>query len=117
MAQALAAQRIGPLLADGLVATCGMVELGVYGGLRDVTRLADVRRTRRSALAWLATEDRDLSRALEVQAVLLAQEVVVGCGPLLVAAVAERHGVIVLHHEATFDAIAKHTGQPVEWLP
>ena len=36
---------------------------------------------------------------------------------LLVAAVAERHGVTVLHHDRHFELIARVTGQPIEWLP
>ena len=36
---------------------------------------------------------------------------------LLVAAVAEVHGVTLLHHDRPFDAIARVTRQPAEWLP
>jgi len=32
------------------------------------------------------------------------------------AAVAERHGVRVLHYDRDFDLIAEVTGQPVEWV-
>lgn len=35
---------------------------------------------------------------------------------LLVAAVAEAEGLVVLHHDADFDHIASVTGQPVEWV-
>jgi predicted nucleic acid-binding protein len=40
----------------------------------------------------------------------------VGLPDLLVAAVAERHRVTVLHHDADFDLIAGVTGQRVEWV-
>ena len=35
---------------------------------------------------------------------------------LLVAAIAEVHGVTVLHYDRHFDGIARVTGQPTEWL-
>ncbi|MFD5427009.1 PIN domain-containing protein [Streptomyces sp. NPDC127084] len=35
---------------------------------------------------------------------------------VLIAAIAERHGVSVLHYDADFDTIAGVTGQPVEWV-
>jgi predicted nucleic acid-binding protein len=35
---------------------------------------------------------------------------------LLVAATAARHGVTLLHYDRHFDAIARVTGQPAEWI-
>ena len=35
---------------------------------------------------------------------------------LLVAATAARHGAILLHYDRHFDAIARVTGQPTEWI-
>jgi predicted nucleic acid-binding protein len=35
---------------------------------------------------------------------------------LLVAATAARHDVVLLHYDRHFDAIARVTGQPVEWI-
>ena len=35
---------------------------------------------------------------------------------LIVAAVAESAGLIVLHYDADYDRIAAVTGQPVEWV-
>jgi len=35
---------------------------------------------------------------------------------LLVAAVAERQRVIAIHHDADYDAIAKITDQPTQWV-
>jgi predicted nucleic acid-binding protein len=116
MTQAQAAERVGPLLADGVVATCAVIELRLYGGLRDLARLAEVRGARALALVWLPVVDGDLARALEVQAALLGQGLAVGWPVLIVAAVAERHDVTVLHYDDAFDIIAKETGQRVERL-
>ncbi len=35
---------------------------------------------------------------------------------LLIAAVAESHGVVLLHYDRHFDAIVRATGQPAQWL-
>ena len=35
---------------------------------------------------------------------------------LIVAAVAERHGVSIVHHDEDYDRIAALTGQPVRWV-
>jgi predicted nucleic acid-binding protein len=35
---------------------------------------------------------------------------------LLISAVAERAGVVVLHYDADFDVVASITGQRVEWV-
>ena len=35
---------------------------------------------------------------------------------VLVAAVAEAHGATLLHYDRHFDAIARVTGQPTEWI-
>jgi predicted nucleic acid-binding protein len=35
---------------------------------------------------------------------------------LLIAAIARIQGAILLHYDRHFDAIARATGQPMEWL-
>lgn len=35
---------------------------------------------------------------------------------LIIAAVAERHRIGILHYDRDFDVIAEVTGQPVEWV-
>ena len=35
---------------------------------------------------------------------------------LLIAAIAEVNGLVLLHYDRHFDAIARVTGQPAEWL-
>jgi predicted nucleic acid-binding protein len=35
---------------------------------------------------------------------------------LLIAAVAQRHGLTVLHYDRDFDLIAQCTGQPTQWV-
>ena len=67
---------------------------------------------------WLATHDEDWRRALDVQAALWrgGQIRAVGFPDLLIAAVAEREQVTVLHYDSDYDQIAKITGQPALWV-
>jgi predicted nucleic acid-binding protein len=107
-----------PLVARGLVATCGVVDLELFGRVADADDRAQIAATRAAAFHWLPTTDDDLRRALEVQALVAAGHTPQRAGwpPLVVAAVAERHGHVVLHSSPDFDGITKVTGQTVEWV-
>jgi predicted nucleic acid-binding protein len=39
-----------------------------------------------------------------------------GLPDLLLAAIAERHSVRLLHYDADFDVVATATGQPMQWV-
>ena len=56
--------------------------------------------------------------AARSQAALAARSQHRGATPIdvIVAAIAEAHGVTLLHYDRHFDAIARVTGQPAEWL-
>jgi len=108
---------IRPLLDAGQVATCGVVELTLLGRVRDPRLRVEVATTRAAALQWLETTDGDLRRALEIQRLLgESGQYGVGWHAMVVAAVAERHGVCVLHSDASLDLVAKCTGQELRWV-
>jgi predicted nucleic acid-binding protein len=105
---------LGPQIRAGDVATCGMTELALLSLLRDPAVYQEVRAYRMAAFPWFPTTDDDLRRALEVQARLVeAGQPTVSWPSLIVAAVAERHGAMVLHSERSFTAIATITNQCV----
>ncbi len=111
------ASRLDPLVIAGLVATCGLVDLALLASARDRAEYARIASARRASFAWLATEDVDLRRALETQGRLAERGPYRIAWPELVtAAVAERHGVTLLHYHADYDLIAELTGQPVDWV-
>jgi predicted nucleic acid-binding protein/Arc/MetJ family transcription regulator len=113
-AQCGVAARLLPLLVTDRIATCAAVEheLLTLAGKAD-SPLTAVRGLR---LRWLATEDADLRRAAELQAELIHHGTdQIPWHRLVIAAVAERHGVPLLHHTAEYDALTKLTGQPTEW--
>jgi Predicted nucleic acid-binding protein, contains PIN domain len=111
------AARLDELSAAGVVATCGVVELQLLSALQDVGTYATVAAMRRNAFTMLETTEADVRRALEVQGLLTERgEFSVPWPALIIAAVAERHGVTVLHYDACFDVIVEVTGQGMEWV-
>ena len=111
------AEVLAPLLVAGQVGTCGVLELGLYALVRDPDELAAVMRCRSTAFGWLTTDDVDMHRAVQVQALVAGTRQRLTARPaLVVAAVAERHQVSVLHYDPDFDLIAKVTGQDTMWV-
>ncbi len=112
------ARTLAPLIEAGLVATCAMVEFEVLWATRSPVEFERVRSDRGLGYEWLATEDTDWRRALDVQRELWStghiQEVPLP--DLLISAVAERNSVTVLHYDADYDVIASVTQQPMGWI-
>jgi len=112
-----ALERFEELVEADEAAICTVVRLEVLNGAHGK---ALVRETT-DALDGLEHLDLDhviTDRALEVQRTLLGRR---GRRPkaadYLIAATAELHEAVVLHHDADFDAIAAVTGQLVERIP
>jgi predicted nucleic acid-binding protein len=76
------------------------------------------RADRDAGYEWLAIHDEDWRRALDVQRALRrgGQIRAVGFPDLLIAAVAERERLTVLHYDGDYDLIAQITSQPVQWV-
>jgi predicted nucleic acid-binding protein len=72
----------------------------------------------RASYELLPTDQEDLDRAKQVMGELAksGRHRAVQIPDLLLAAVAERNGVTVLHYGADFDLIAEITGQRTEWV-
>jgi predicted nucleic acid-binding protein len=110
-------EALDPLLRAGEVATCGIVDLEALYSASSPT----VYGTTAAALSEMpkATVDEEcVVRALEIQALLAerSQHRGVSVPDLLVAACAERAGLILLHYDSDFDRIAEFTGQPTRWV-
>jgi predicted nucleic acid-binding protein len=108
----------GDLIEAGLVATCGVIEFELLWSTRSAEEFENVANDRSLGYEWLATEDVDWRRALSVQRELwnTGQMRTVPLPDLLIAAVAERNRVTVLHYDADFDRIAAVTEQPTQWV-
>lgn len=112
------AARVTPLISAGLVATCSVLDAEALYSTRSAVEYEQVRSDRRDAYEFLVTEQEVWDRALDVQRELARRSMTRSAGipDLLIAAVAERHRVIVLHYDADFEHVAAITGQPVEWV-
>ena len=110
-------RRVGPLLLAGQVAHCGITSLEVlYSARRHVDLVATRRELR--ALPKADILQRDFDRAEDVIELLARRGNHRGPGlpDLLIAAVAERIGLCVLHYDHDFDVISQATGQRAEWV-
>ena len=101
-----------------MVATCGVIEFELGWASRSSAEFDQLRIDRDTGYEWLAIHDEDWRRALDVQAALWrsGRMRAVGFPNLLVAAVAEREHVTVLHYDGDYDLIAQVTSQPVQWV-
>lgn len=112
------ARRLGPMIEAGLVGTCGIIELEVRYSARRHDEYEAISRDRSLGYEWFTMPDEVWDRALATQSELSArgQLRAVRFPDLLIAATAERHGLVVIHYDADYDTIASITGQPVEWV-
>lgn len=109
---------LAPLIEAGLVATCGVIEFELGWATRTSAEFDRVRADRDAGYEWLATHDEDWHHALDVQARLWRSGRVraVGFPDLLIAAVAERERVSLVHYDSDYDLIAAVTGQQMQWV-
>lgn len=109
---------LAPLIEHGLIAICGITELEIMFGTRGTADYQQITADRRHAYEWLPTGDDDLRRALSVQAELAGRGHLgaVSLPDLIIAAVAERHRVCVLHYHGDYEHVASVTGQAMRWV-
>lgn len=109
--------RVAPLVHAGSVALCAVAAAEVLRGTRSPEHHRETR-TQLQAFFWLPAPDDVWERLIEVQSALaergLHQSVKIP--DLLIAAIAERNRVAVLHYDRDFDTIAEITGQQCEWV-
>ncbi len=116
MPDAAVRARLEPLLVDGLVATCGIIDLEIGFSAQTSAVHRAIRRERR-ALPRARIDDDVLDRAFEVQGLLADQghhRLLIQ--DLVIAAAAESAGLTVLHYDADFERIAEVSGQAHDWV-
>lgn len=109
---------IEPLLAAREVATCGLIRLEFLFSARGYNDLIATRDEIDRVYLLISTTQADFDRALEVMTQLArrSQHRTVGVVDLVIAAVAERAGLVVLHYDSDYEYVAELTGQPMEWV-
>lgn len=109
---------LSPLILAGEVATCGVIELEVLYSARSYEDLVHTRATRTRAFPLVPMTQGDFDRAIQVMEALAhrGQHRAAGLPDLLIAAVAERERLTLVHYDADFDLVAAVTGQPMQWV-
>ena len=108
--------RLGPLLVEGLVATCPIIDLEVLHSARSLTDYEGIRAERRALRSYPITEAIG-DRAIDIQHDLARRgHHRLSLPDLLIAAVAGSNDLAVIHYDAGYDRIAGITGQTVEWV-
>lgn len=111
------ARRLAPILEAGEAATCDIIDLEVLYSARNAEDYEKTRQRRALAYQSAAVTSETLKRALEVQGRLAQRgQHRIRLPDLMIAAVAEASGLVVLHYDRDYDVIAGVTGQPVEWV-
>jgi predicted nucleic acid-binding protein len=112
------AAKLVPLMLAGQIATCGVVELEVLYSARSERDLQETRKDRAMAYPRIAMSESDFRRAEDVMALLAKRghHRAVSLPDLLIAAVAERAGLIVLHYDGDFEIVGSVTRQRIEWV-
>jgi predicted nucleic acid-binding protein len=116
MTVAAVRSRLEPLLLDGLVATCAIIDLELGYSARNAQTHQALRRERR-AMPRIPLDEAVFDRAIEVQGLLAVRgEQRLPIPDLVLAAAAEQADISVLHYEADFERISSVTGQPHVWV-
>jgi len=113
LASPAVARQFLDLQAESRVARCGILHLEALFSARDPRRTHE---QLLRALPLVPTHQADFDRASEVMLLLAdrGQHRAVGAADLVLAAVAERTHLTVLHYDRDFEHIAAVTGQPIE---
>ncbi len=111
-------EALEPLIMTGDVARCSVVDMEILFSARSHRDFAQVRSEREAGFPLVETEQVDFDRAIAVMDRLAASghHRAVSIPDLLIAAVAERHRLTLLHYDADFDTIARVTGQGATWV-
>ncbi|MEN8655060.1 PIN domain nuclease [Streptomyces sp. 21So2-11] len=104
-------------IGAGLVALCDLTELELLYSARSA-KDREVVQERLTRFAWCPMPDGIYQRARAIQEQLTAKGEHRSAGPvdLLLAAVAERAGLTLLHYDRDFETIALTTGQPTRMI-
>ncbi|RKN07875.1 PIN domain nuclease [Streptomyces radicis] len=103
-------------LTAGIIAVCPAVELEVLYSARSLADRSKKRELLRALFAWVPMPEAAFERAQELQQTLTESGLHRSAGAidLLVAATAEREGLIVLHDDRDYEAVSRVTGLPVK---
>jgi hypothetical protein len=110
------AQRLRPLLEEGLIATCAIVDLEVLYSSRNLVDYEAVLEERRSLDSASITPE-VMTTAIELQHALARRgQHRIPIPDLVISAAARAAGLVVLHYDADYERIAAVGGAAHEWV-
>ncbi|CAN5877580.1 PIN domain nuclease [soil metagenome] len=110
------ARRLRPLMEDGLLASCAIVDLEVLYSSRNLADYEQMLAERRSFDAAPITPA-VMERALDLQHALARRgQHRVPIPDLVISAAAQAAGLLVMHYDADFERLATAGGAPHEWV-
>ena len=113
---AAVARRLRPLMEEGLLATCAIVDLEVLYSSRNLADYEETLEERRSLDDAPITPE-VMARAIELQHALAGRgQHRLPIPDLVISAAAQVAGLVVLHYDADFERIAAAGGAPHEWV-
>ncbi len=108
--------RLRPLMEEGLIATCAIVDLEVLYSSRNLGDYEEILEERRALDAVLITPQ-VMSRSIELQHELARRDQHrVPIPDLLISAAAAVAGLVVLHYDNDFTLLAAVGGAQHEWV-
>jgi predicted nucleic acid-binding protein len=112
------ADRLEPLITGGLVARCATLDAEALYSARSPAEYEQLRGDRREAYEYLPTDDVHWQRAFDAQRMLArsGRHRAVGIADLLTAALAEGHGLTVLHYDGDFEIAAEVLDFEHRWV-
>jgi predicted nucleic acid-binding protein len=109
-------QRLRPLLEEGWIATCAIVDLEVLYSSRNLADYEAVLEERRS-LDVAPIDPEVMNAAIELQHALARRgQHRVPIPGLVISAAARAAGLVVLHYDTDFERIAEVGGAGQEWV-
>ena len=110
------AARLRPLLEEGALATCAIVDLEVLYSSRNLADYEEILEERRSLDTAPITPE-VMTTAIDLQHTLARRgQHRVPIPDLIISAAALVAGLVVLHYDADFERIAAAGGAPQEWV-
>lgn len=109
---------VGPLIANGLVATAAPLDFEALWSARSSAEYEQLWQDRKIAYEYLPTNDEHWQTALDTQRALAQNGTLraVKLVDLLVAALAEDHNVTVLHYDSDFEIVAQVLDFSHQWV-
>lgn len=118
MESPIVADRVAPILATGLAATCAPLDAEDLYSARSAEEYEARRFDRRHGYEYVATDDEHWRAALDAQRDLarVGRHRAVGMNDLLVSVLAARHRLTVLHYDVDYEVAATVIDFEQRWI-